>query len=222
MATDTAATDTAATEAAATDPRIVEVSEPALEKVIEIRDEEDDAENLCLRIEIVGVEGADYTYDLAFETLDEVHDGDAVTRIGDLTLVVPADSVDKLRGAVLDVPTSPLQSGLVLRNPNRPDALAGAGDADDLELTGDLSEKVTQLLEARVNPALSAHGGFATLVRVDDDNNVYVNMGGGCQGCAMSQATLVEGIQRAIKEAIPEVVEVVDATDHDAGENPYF
>jgi len=47
-------------------------------------------------------------------------------------------------------------------------------------------------------------------------------MGGGCQGCAVSAMTLREGIERSIKENIPEVTEVVDATDHDAGEDPYY
>jgi Fe/S biogenesis protein NfuA len=91
-----------------------------------------------------------------------------------------------------------------------------------LELSGDIAEKVTQLLDGSVNPALAAHGGFATLLGVDDDDNVYVTMGGGCQGCAASAATLRDGIQRSIKEAIPEVNSVVDATDHAAGENPFY
>jgi Fe-S cluster biogenesis protein NfuA len=51
---------------------------------------------------------------------------------------------------------------------------------------------------------------------------VFVYMGGGCQGCSLSAATLQEGIQRAIREALPEVTEVIDATDHAAGENPFY
>ena len=47
-------------------------------------------------------------------------------------------------------------------------------------------------------------------------------MGGGCQGCSMSAATLTEGIRSAILEAIPEIFEVVDATDHSAGEDPFY
>jgi len=78
------------------------------------------------------------------------------------------------------------------------------------------------LLEQSINPSLASHGGFATLVGVDDKNNVYVTMGGGCQGCSASAATLKEGIQRSIKEQIPEVVEVIDATDHASGENPFY
>ncbi len=69
---------------------------------------------------------------------------------------------------------------------------------------------------------LAAHGGFASLVGVDEGNNVYVTMGGGCQGCAASKMTLTEGIQRQIKDMIPEVDQVIDATDHEAGENPFY
>ena len=79
------------------------------------------------------------------------------------------------------------------------------------------------LLDQSINPSLAAHGGFATLIGVDEaTNNVYLTMGGGCQGCAMSRATLTHGIQAAIKDAIPEVADVIDATDHAAGENPFY
>ena len=77
------------------------------------------------------------------------------------------------------------------------------------------------VLEQAVNPALASHGGFATLVGVDG-NNVVVTMGGGCQGCAASAMTLREGITKMLKDAIPEIDEVIDATDHTAGENPFY
>ena len=110
------------------------------------------------------------------------------------------------------------QGGLVIRNPNRPNPLEGV----DLDLEGSVAEKVDQLLQVSINPSLASHGGYATLVGVDDDNKVYLTLGGGCQGCAMSRMTITEGIDRAIREAIPEVVEVIDATDHAAGENPFY
>jgi Fe/S biogenesis protein NfuA len=201
------------------DTRIVTVSDDALETILEIRSQEDDGDELQLRIEVTGVNGVDYTYDLAFESQDETKDSDLVDEVGPLRVVIPPDSADQLRGSVLDLPGNPMQSGLVLRNPTRPNPLDHVGN---LELTGDLAEKVTQLLDQTVNPALAAHGGVATLVGVDDDNKVFVNMGGGCQGCSLSAATLREGITRAITEALPEVTEVVDVTDHDAGDNPYY
>ncbi len=105
----------------------------------------------------------------------------------------------------------------MLRNPNRPDPLSGM----HIELSGTPEEKVRQLLDGQINPALAMHGGYAALDRVEGDV-AYVTMGGGCQGCAVSAMTLREGIARSIKEAIPEVSEVVDVTDHALGENPYY
>jgi Fe/S biogenesis protein NfuA len=80
---------------------------------------------------------------------------------------------------------------------------------------------VRQLLDGQINPALASHGGYAQLDRVEGEI-AYVTMGGGCQGCAVSAMTLREGIARAIKEAIPEITDVQDITDHALGENPYY
>ena len=198
--------------------QVVEVTEAALAKVIEIRSSEDDPGSLALRMEVTGISGIDFVYDLAFVPLDEAEADDHRWDAGGLTVLVPANSSDRLSGATLDLPNNPGQGGLVVRNPNRPNPL---GDVGTLDLTGDVPEKVAQLLSQRINPALASHGGFATLLGVEDQT-AYVTMGGGCQGCAMSQATLTDGIQAAILEAIPEIKEVVDATDHSAGDNPFF
>ena len=197
---------------------ILRVSDAALETVLGIRNAEDDAESLSLRVEITGINGREYTYDLSFATPDEVAAGHVSESTGDLVVAIEQGSVDRLRGAELDLPRNAGQGGLVIRNPNTPDPFEGI----DIELSGDLPDKVTQLLEEKVNPMLASHGGFAQFVGVDDDNNVYVTMGGGCQGCAASAATLRDGIRTAIMDAIPEVAEVVDTTDHAAGENPFY
>lgn len=201
-----------------TDTPVLRVSDAALDKVLEVRAGEDEPETLALRVEVTGISGVDYTYDLAFEPLADAGDDDVRERYGDLTVVVPEGSIDQLRGSTLDLPSTGGQAGLVIRNPNRPDPLAGA---KDLTLTGDVAEQVQQLLDQAINPSLASHGGFASLVGVDG-TKVFVTMGGGCQGCAMSQATMVQGIATAVTEAIPEVTEVIDATDHTAGENPFY
>ncbi|HZM39919.1 MAG TPA: NifU family protein [Acidimicrobiales bacterium] len=195
------------------------VTAPAQEKILELRAQEDEPETLGLRIEVTGVQGVEYTYDLTFDPVAEADQaaGDVVEEAGDLPVIIPVDSIDSLRGATLDLPTSGGQQGLVLRNPNRPNPLSGM----HVELSGTTEEKVRQLLDGQINPALAMHGGFAALDRVEDDK-VFVTMGGGCQGCAVSAMTLREGIARSIKEAIPEVAEVVDITDHALGENPYY
>jgi Fe/S biogenesis protein NfuA len=198
--------------------QIIKVTDTALEKILELLRAEDDPDGLGLRIEVTGIHGADYTYDLAFEPLADNDDDDIVREQGGLSVTVPKDSADKLRGATLDLPSNKDQGGLVLRNPNRP-STPQLGDA--IELTGTPAEKVRQLLDAQVNPAIAAHGGFATLVKVEG-TVAHVTMGGGCQGCAMSAMTLRDGIQSAILANVPEITEVVDDTEHAAGENPFY
>ena len=210
--------ETATAEAAAGAAEVLIVTDAARATVLDIRAKEDDGELLGLRVEVTGASGVDYTYDLSLEPIAEADDDAFVREHEGLTVIVPAASVAALTGATLDLPSVPGQGGLVIRNPNRPNPL---GDLGQLELTGDAANKITVLLAERINPALASHGGFAELVGVEGEK-AFVTMGGGCQGCAMSAATLREGITKAILEAIPEITEVVDTTDHDQGENPYY
>jgi Fe/S biogenesis protein NfuA len=205
-----------ATDLDATDLVVFSVTPEAVTRILDLREQEDDAAGMALRVEITGVSGVEYAYDLTFDPLAEATDADAVYRQGDLPVVVPVGSIEQLTGATLDIPAGG-GPGLVLRNPNRPDPLSGK----HLELTGSVAEQVQQLLDQQINPSLAAHGGFAGLKGVEG-SVVYVTMGGGCQGCAVSAMTLRDGIARSIQEAIPEVTEVVDVTDHDAGENPFY
>ena len=203
------------------------VTEAALAQVLEILGAEEHPERLALRIAVTGTRGAEYAYDLAFDELADADDDDLIYSQGELQVIIPADSVDPLWGATLDLPSAEGQSGLVIRNPNRPDPLGGTMG---VELSGTVEERVRQLLDQQINPALAAHGGFAGLVELidgpdgpeSDGAKVVITMGGGCQGCAVSAVTLRDGIQKAILEHIPEVVEVLDATDHAAGENPFY
>lgn len=88
-------------------------------------------------------------------------------------------------------------------------------------MSTDLKSRVQELIDTMINPAVAGHGGFVELVDVQD-NRVYLQMGGGCQGCGAADVTLKAGIERLIREELPEVSEVVDATDHASGANPYY
>src|SRR5947207_786550 len=89
------------------------------------------------------------------------------------------------------------------------------------ELSGDVEQRVAQVITQHINPAIAAHGGAAELVAVED-GTAYVRLGGGCQGCGMATVTLDQGIESAITEAVPEIRSVVDVTDHASGTNPYY
>src|SRR4030095_12696277 len=81
--------------------------------------------------------------------------------------------------------------------------------------------RVQQVLDEMINPGVASHGGFVELLDVQDDN-VFIRMGGGCQGCGAADITLKMGIERLIREQIPQVREILDTTDHGSGTNPYY
>ena len=80
---------------------------------------------------------------------------------------------------------------------------------------------IYELFEEHLNPQLAQHGGVISLLSVQD-NKAYVEFGGGCVGCGMLGVTLKQGVETAVKEFVPEIEEIIDVTDHQSGENPYY
>lgn len=201
--------------------RIMSVTDEALEKILEIRDAEPGDDELGLMIEITGAQGPQFTYDLSFVSVVDRKETDVLERHGDLALMFPQNDKPNLAGATLGMSSDPASPGLAMNNPNSPSPAVGAGVPPPGDLTGELADKVAQVLERQVNPAIASHGGAARLVSVDDPT-VYLELMGGCQGCGMAAVTLHQGIERILKEAIPEIAEVVDVTDHASGDNPFY
>ena len=189
----------------------------AREKVLEVRNAESDADELALWFEVSGESGPSYSYEMYFRRLDEAGPADARVDADGVSVIVPADSVDKLQGASLDFTAA----GMVVNNPNHPHVEPGPALPETVTRDSDLAREVHGVLEEQVNPAIASHGGAAELVGVDG-SIAYVQLSGGCQGCAMSTATLRQGIEVAIIENVEGISEVVDVTDHMAGTDPYY
>jgi Fe-S cluster biogenesis protein NfuA len=85
----------------------------------------------------------------------------------------------------------------------------------------ELRRRVQQVLDGVINPAVASHGGMVSLLDVSN-NTVFLEFGGGCQGCGMVSVTLKYGVERTIRDEVPEVGEIMDTTDHAAGRNPYY
>ena len=85
----------------------------------------------------------------------------------------------------------------------------------------ELREKIQKVVDELINPGVAQHGGHVELIDVKD-NQVVLQFSGGCHGCASSMATLKVGIEATLKEEVSPDLEVVDATDHSTGENPYY
>jgi Fe/S biogenesis protein NfuA len=200
--------------------RWVDMTNAAYNKVTGFLHQVAEPERQAMWVEVTGTSANQWTCSISLRPLDAAAPYDAIVRHRDLAIVIPERDFDKVRGATIDWLEDPFgTSGLRVDNPNTPSPAIGAPPPADL--SGDVAQRVIQVLDQQVNPTIAAHGGRAELVGVEQ-GTAYLRLGGGCQGCGMATVTLSQGIERAIIQAVPEITSVVDVTDHQSGTNPYF
>ncbi len=185
---------------------LLTVTEAAQEKIHAVIEAEE-VEVEGLRISIQGKTATAFQYSLGLAT--EAQPEDIVVECGRFNVLVDAESAPDLKGAVIDYVDDLNASGFNIENPNTP------------TWDNPKAQKIQELIDERINPAVAAHGGQIELLNVDDDS-IYIHMGGGCQGCGMANVTLKHGIEAMIQEVFPEIKHVVDTTDHASGTNPYY
>ncbi len=201
---------------------LLAITEKAQQKVLGFREGVADSERQAMWVEVTGVQGGEWTYNISLKPIDGAGPDDSLQYSDDLGIVVPEADVEKLQGATVDWSDDLMSGGLLVVNPNKPDPASPAmGNRPPADLSGPVPQRVMQVIEEQINPAIAAHGGSAELVAVEEDT-AYVRLGGGCVGCGMASVTLGQGIEVAILDAVPEVRQVVDVTDHASGTNPYF
>lgn len=166
-------------------------------------------EPAALRILVKDPRAAVPAYDMAIEPLASAAASDTLLDLEGVRVLIDANSLALVSGATVDFASDPLRPGFLVQAP-RPDL---ASDP--------LASEVQHVLEHQINPSIASHGGHAELVGIKDDV-VYVALGGGCQGCSMASVTLKQGIEQLLKQAIPRIKAVVDATDHAGGTNPFY
>jgi len=142
---------------------------------------------------------------------------DDVKFVEDLKLVVDRTSNDEIEEIAVDYLDGGVLSGVFEVKVQKP-AAPGAGN---LDTSNPQVRKILEVLEKEINPAIASHGGYTRLLDYRE-GKVYLFMGGGCQGCHGVDQTLKFGIETRLKEVVPEIVAVIDQTDHAAGTNPYF
>jgi Fe/S biogenesis protein NfuA len=214
------------TEDLPTTTPVVSLTTEAHKIVLDAIAQEPDPAHLALWLEVRGVQEGSFIYDLYFQAVSDADEGDARHTQDELEIIIPAASIDRLRGARLELSEAD-GGGLVLVNPNTPTPEeASPGVPPEIlakGITGPLAQRVIAVLEQAVNPSIASHGGRADLVALnDEDGTAYLRLSGGCQGCAMSQMTLRQGIETALLEEVPELTRVSDVTDHGSGDNPFY
>lgn len=171
-------------------------------------------EGCGLRLRVLNPATPAAQVDLAFCPVGDEQASDEAIDCQTFTLFVEADSVGVLEGAMIDFEASKTGGELNIRAPG----LRGQRPPSQAPI----DERVEWVLAARVNPMVAAHGGQVSLVEVTSNNDVVLRFGGGCQGCGMIDVTLKQGVETTLRQEIPELRSVIDATDHSRGENPYY
>ncbi len=175
---------------------------------------EDEGDHLAMRIAVSHPSPVAPEYEMALIEGDEKEPDDRTFDAEGFEVVVDRESAKILRGTTIDWVESIEGSGFKFDNPN----ITPLGSEP---LTGPLAERVRRVLDDQINPGVATHGGSISLVDVRD-NVVYLRMSGGCQGCGMASVTLTQGIRQVLKQAVPEIVDIQDVTDHASGTDPYF
>jgi Fe/S biogenesis protein NfuA len=193
---------------------VVEEGSPMLQYTDKARDwiakiiEQQPEQDYVVRLQITGRGSSGFQYDMGLVKEDEATPDDVVVDNGRFRTLVDVKSAENLRGATVDLVEQLGQSNLKIDNPN--------------PLWSDpVAVAVQKVLDEEINPGVAGHGGWVQLLDVRD-GIAYIQMGGGCHGCGMSNVTLKQGVEVAIQRAAPSIHTVLDTTDHAAGTNPYY
>lgn len=158
-------------------------------------------------------------YAISLVERDDREKTEIAINVDEIRVFLNLDTSNLLSGATIDWVEENGTSGLRVHDPKaRP---APQRESAALPISGPLAERVQRVIDEVINPGIAAHGGYVELVDVSDDT-LYLRMGGGCQGCAASAATLRQGIERMVREEVPEIENIIDVTDHAAGVTPYY
>jgi len=183
------------------------ITDAAKKKVLALLEGEEQ-KDLALRVAIRGRGPGGFRYELQFVGAGERAAEDTVVDAGGFDVLVDPESAPNLKGATVDFLDGVTESGFKVDNPNP-------------LWTDPRAQAVQDAIDTQINPGVASHGGHVALLDVKD-NIAYIALGGGCQGCGMADVTLKQGIEVLLKEAVPEIRQVIDTTDHAAGKNPFY
>ncbi len=160
-------------------------------------------------------------YSISLVEKDERERTEIAINVDGIRVFLNLDTSNLLSGAQVDWVQGPDGAGFRVQDPHARKEAAPKREGSGQPLSGPLVERVQEVVDELINPGIAAHGGWVELVDASDEA-IYIRFGGGCQGCAASQATLRMGVERMIREQVPEIQEIVDVTDHEAGLTPYY
>jgi Fe/S biogenesis protein NfuA len=192
---------------------MIEISERAQQHFLRLLSQQGiEGAGIRVRVTTPGTPAADC--ELEFCEPQELTGGEWTVECKGFDFHIEGDSAPWLEGATIDFEPNKTGGQLNIRAPKIKGELPG--------MEAGLVERVRYVLEAEVNPRIAAHGGRVSLLEIDANGVVLLQFGGGCHGCGMVDVTLKNGVEKTLRERVPEITEVRDATDHAGGNNPYY
>ena len=186
---------------------MIEITDAA-QNVIKDLMQDESKSGMSLRMQIMGRGPGGFQYSVGFVPEENQTPEDEEVQFEGFNVLIDPGTVPDITGSTLDYKEDEHQRGFLIENPNPvwKDSTAQA---------------VQDLLDAKINPGLASHGGFVALLDYKGDT-AFIAFGGGCQGCGLVDVTLKEGVEVSIREALPQVKQVIDTTNHASGQNPYY
>ncbi|MFI2809811.1 MULTISPECIES: Fe-S biogenesis protein NfuA [Microbulbifer] len=191
----------------------VTITESAREYLRELL-EKQDCEGIAIRMFVSNPGTPNAETCIAYCRPGEEQEDDVMMELDGLKAFFEGRSVPYLDEAKVDYSSDKMGGQLTIRAPNS--RMPKITDDSPIE------DRINYVLYNDINPGLAAHGGQVSLVEFTEDNYAVLQFGGGCQGCGMVDMTLKEGVEKTLKEKVPEVVGVKDITDHTDKSQAYY
>jgi len=176
--------------------------------------EKQDCEGIAIRMFVSNPGTPNAETCIAYSRPGEEKEGDLEMQLNGFKAYFEGRSIPYLDEARVDYSADKMGGQLTIRAPNS--RMPKVTDDSPIE------DRINYVLYSDVNPGLASHGGQVSLVEVTEDMYAVLKFGGGCQGCGMVDMTLKEGVEKTLKEKVPELAGVKDITDHTDKSQAYY
>ena len=190
----------------------VEITESAVNYLKDLLDSQEEPTNIKIFVSDPGTMKAETC--IVYCKLGEEEQDDILMDIKDINVFLENESISFLEDCKVDYHPDKFGGQLTIRAPN--------AKIPSLSKDSSIEEKINYYLYSEINPSLASHGGEVSLVEVIDSSKAVLRFGGGCQGCGMVDLTLKNGVEKTLKDNIPEISEIIDSTDHSFKDNAFY
>ena len=190
----------------------VTVSESAVTYLKDLLNSQEEPTNIKIFVSDPGTMKAETC--IVYCKVGEEEEDDILMDCDEISIYLESESLPFLEDCKVDYHPDKFGGQLTIRAPN--------AKIPNLKEDSSIEEKINYYLYSEINPSLASHGGVVSLVAVIESSKAVLRFGGGCQGCGMVDLTLKNGVEKTLKENIPELSEIIDSTDHTFKDNAYY